>query len=494
MFNRVVQCVAIISFLSMKSQINCQENISNSELCNHCGKSLSQAFIEVAKKGRPSVVHIRCEQGKRGSKNGFESFQDSSPNLFERFQEDLFNKFFGFSGGDNRSPKTNSAPVSSGSGFIVSSDGYIITNHHVVKDAARIIVEKYDDVEKEFEAKLVGCDPNTDIAVLKIECNNLVFLEFADSDKIQVGQWSMAIGHPFRLRDSVTAGVISATNRGDLQISQLEDFIQTDTAMNPGNSGGPLMDLNCKVIGVNTAILSQTGGSIGVGFAVPSNIASMVFEQIKKNGSVDRAFLGVQIQDLNESLCIGFKIKKGTTGALISEVMENSPAASSGLLSGDIVVEFNGDSIKNSKQLYNNLGKLASGNNCEIKIIRDGKFKIVKIVLGSKTKDVSEEGDIIYRLGIIVEQVIPENANKFGVKTDDKGVVITRVFPGSLAEKAGWREGSVIMVVNGDKIISISDLKQSLERSSVKDNLVVLLNYKGRVNFYSIPHPMGSTG
>lgn len=462
----------------------------HAELCEKCGQSLSRSFVAVAKKCRPAVVHIRGEHGRGGPSKSY-PFQGGPSSPFEQFQEELFHRFFGYPENNSKNQSQVPSQMSTGSGFIVSSDGYIVTNHHVVKDATRILVEKFDEIEQEFEAVVVGCDPNTDIAILKIPGENLPFIEFADSDQIEVGQWTIAIGHPFRLRDSVTAGVISATNRGDLQISQLEDFIQTDTTINPGNSGGPLLDLSGKVIGINTAILSRTGGSIGVGFAVPSNIAKMVFEQIRINGIVDRAFLGVQIQDLNDDLCAGFGLKKGTVGALIAEVLPQSSASQAGLETGDVVIEFNGDTIKNTKQLYNSLGKLASGTSCQLKVIRKGKSKKINLLLGSRAKEVSIEGDIIHKLGVVVEQITPETAHQLGVKTDDKGLVITRILPGSLAATVGLHEKSVIMVVNGQKISSISDLKKAIEGANPKERLVVLVNYRGRANFLSIPHPLG---
>lgn len=453
--------------------------------CEYCGQSLSQAFINVAKKCRPAVVHIRVEAGSGSVQN----FSNDSGNPFEQFQEELFNKFFGFPGGGSRGQPQNSYQVSSGSGFIVSPDGYIVTNYHVIKDGSKILVEKYDDGEKQFEAQLIGCDPNTDLAVLKITGEGLPCLEFSDSDQIEVGQWTMAIGHPFKLRDSVSAGVISATHRGDLQISQLEDFIQTDAAINPGHSGGPLVDLSGNVVGVNTAILSKTGGNIGVGFAVPSNIAKMVYLQIKQSGSVDRAFLGVQIQDLSEDLCTGFKLKKGTTGALIAEVVPDSAAAASGLQAGDVVIDFNGEVIKSSKQLYTALGKLPSGTKCDMTILRDGKQKKISLTLGSKAKEASTEGDIIHKLGIFVEQITPENAGKYGVKAEDKGVIVTKVLPGTMAALLGWTPGSVIMVVNGQKVSTVSELKKSLESANPKDRIVILMHNHGRATFHSIPHP-----
>lgn len=458
--------------------------VKDTGACEQCGQSLSQAFVNVAKKCRPAVVHIRVESG-----SGRSHVYGDSGNPFEQFQEGLFNNFFGVPGGASKGQDQNSFQVSNGSGFIVSPDGYILTNYHVIKDGSKIIVEKYDEVEKQFEAVLVGCDPNTDLAVLKINGENLAYLEFFDSDAIEVGQWTMAIGHPFKLRDSVSAGVISATHRGDLQISQLEDFIQTDAAINPGHSGGPLVDLNGKVIGVNTAILSKTGGNIGVGFAVPSNIASMVYLQIKDSGSVDRAFLGVQLQELSEELCAGFRLKKGTAGALITEVVPDSAAATAGLQAGDVVVDFNGELVKSAKQLYTTLAKLPSGAKCDMNILREGKQRKIQLVLGSKVKEISKEGDIIHKLGVIVEQITPENAGKYGIKADEKGVVVTKVLQGSTAAGLGWTPGSVILVVNGQKMTSVDSFKKSLEAANPKDRLVILMHYHGRAAFHSIPHP-----
>lgn len=479
-----------ISNVSMKLAIACGLAVAPlmaQSTCSECGKGLSSAFIDVAKQGRPAVVHIRGEMGGHTPQQ-YEEFSSSPSNPFEQFQEELFQRFFG-APQDRRGLPRGHQGESHGSGFIVTSDGYIVTNHHVIKDATRIVVEKFDEVEKEFEATLVGCDPKTDLAVLKIDATDLPYVEFADSDNLQVGQWSIAIGHPFKLRDSVTAGVISAMHRGDLKISQLEDFIQTDTPINPGSSGGPLFNLDGKVIGVNTAILSRSGGNIGVGFAVPSNIAKMVFEQIKAKGSVDRGFLGVQIQDLSEDLVTGFKLKKGTTGALVAEVVPGSCAESAGLVAGDVVIEFNGDEIKGAKQLYNSIGKIAAGESCKMKVIRSGKTKNISIVLGSKSIESVQEGDVIYKLGVIIEQLTPENAHKYNAKTDEKGVVITRVLPGSIAAMMGWTEGAIILVVNGENVNSVGDVKRVIESASPQDRVVFLMHYHGRASFHSVPHP-----
>ena len=478
--------MAIICASTVTSSIAAGQK--NQDLCPECGNSLSNAFIQVASKGRPAVVHIRGEMGGQVAKP-YEEYSQAPSSPYEQFQDELFQRFFGSPGGDRPGAKRGPQGQSHGSGFIVSSDGYIVTNFHVVKDATRVVVEKYGEVEQEFEATVVGCDPKTDLAILKIDAVDLPFTKFADSDNLQVGQWTIAIGHPFKLRDTVTAGVISAMHRGDLQISQLEDFIQTDTAINPGSSGGPLFNLDGEVIGVNTAILSRSGGNIGVGFAVPSNVAKMVFEQIKINGAVDRGFLGVQIQDLSEDLAAGFKMKKGSTGALIAEVVPGSCAEVSGLQSGDVVIEFEGKEIKGAKQLYQSIGKIPAGTICKMKVIRSGKSKMISITLGSKEVEEVQEGDIVHRLGLLVEQITPENAHKFNAKSDDKGVVITRVLPGSIASIMGWTQGSVILVINGEKVSSVGDVKRIIEKANPKDRLVFLMNFNGKASFYSVPHP-----
>ncbi|OGN61331.1 MAG: hypothetical protein A3F09_00775 [Chlamydiae bacterium RIFCSPHIGHO2_12_FULL_49_11] len=478
---------AVCLTLSFASLGAATESKADLETCEHCAMSLSRAFIAVAKKTRPSVVHIRAEMGQTA--NGFQFNDPNSP--FEQFQDELFHKFFGFPSPQERAPHDTPRQVASGSGFLVSPDGYIVTNYHVVKDATKIVIERYEEENIELEAQLIGIDPNTDIAVLKIAGENFPCLEFGDSDEVQVGEWMLAIGHPFRLRDSVSAGVVSATHRGNLQISQLEDFIQTDASVNPGHSGGPLLNLSSKVVGVNTAILTQSGASHGVSFSVPSNIARMVYEQIRENGSVDRAFLGAYIQDLDENLIEAFHLKKGTSGALIAEIMTDSAAERGGLLRGDIVTHINGQPIRSGKALRLAIMKLPSGSLCKISLLREGKSLQLEVKLGTQAKQVSIEGDAIFRLGITVEQLTPENTHKYRLKTDDQGLVITKVVPNSIAAIAGWHVNDVILVVNGQKMLTIDNLKAVLEKSVSNEKLVFLIHHtqSGRAGFHGVPHP-----
>lgn len=453
--------------------------------CEHCGRGLSSAFVDVVKKCRPSIVYIETKYNPQ-TRNPFSYGPKGDHDPYRQFQDDLLEKFFGVP----RGGQPQERPLGSGTGFIVSEDGYIVTNHHVIKDATEIIVEMYEgSVEKEYKAVLVGCDPKTDIAVIKIEGEKLPYLEFADSNLLEQGQWVVAFGHPLRLRDSVTAGVISAKHRMNLEITQLEDFIQTDASLNPGSSGSPLLDLNGNVVAVNTAIIPPSGKNMGVGFSVPSNIAQMVFEHVKTTGTVNRGFLGVTLQDLTEDLIEGFGLKKGTKGALISSVSKDSAAAAAGIEAGDLIVAFNGSAIKSAKNFMTEVGKLPAGEKCKIKLIRNGKTEHLNVELGSQMPEASEKGDVIHKLGVMVEEIAPGNEQKYHLKSGETGVVITEIVPGSLAHRSGWKEGSVIMVVNGDKIKTVSDLSKALEKSEQGKKFVALLNYKGHSLFTSITTP-----
>jgi serine protease Do len=464
--------------------LGAKEEVKLTGSCNHCGNSLSSANINVVKKCRGAVVYIETKYTKES--NHF-SFNKDNQGYFG-FDEDLLEKFFGFQEGGKAPEKEQ--PKGSGSGFIVSQDGYIITNHHVVKDADQIMVEIYQGEEgKEYKAELVGSDVKTDIAVLKIEEKNLPYLEFADSNELEPGQFVIAIGHPLRLKDTVTAGVISAKNRMNLQITHLEDFVQSDVSLSPGSSGSPLLDLTGKVVAVNTAIIPPSHKNMGVGFSVPSNIALMVFEHIKEKGIVNRGFLGVNIQDLTEDLIEGFGLKKGTKGALISNVTEGSAGEIAGLKQGDLVISFNNEMIKNANAFANHVGKLPAGKKCEIIVLRDGKKLTLNAELGSFIPEIASSGNIIHKIGVTVEEITENNTLKYKMKSGESAVVIKEVIPGSLAYKSGWKEGSIIMVINGEKIKRVEDLVKALEKSNKGKKLVALLNHNGNTLFTSITTP-----
>jgi serine protease Do len=444
---------------------------------------LSSAFVQTVKSCKYGVVSIQAEYGQKNSKNNLnhESFDE-----FERFQEDFFRHFFKPHGQQGKAqPQT-----SQGTGFLVTNDGYIMTNYHVIKNATTIKVELYDNTDVSYTASVVGCDPASDIAVLKIEVKNLTHLKFADSDLIEEGQWSIAIGHPFKMRHSVTSGIISATHRAGLQISQIEDFIQTDASINPGNSGGPLLNLDGEVIGMNTAILSKSGGNIGLGFAIPSNLCSMVFEQIKDKGHVDRAFLGVQIQDLTQDLTEGFGLKSNTKGALIADIVKDSPAQKGGIERGDIVLKFNDKAITNARQLQTSVGKLPSGESCRVLVLRDNKQKLLTLTLGSQNQESkSREGDLIHKIGITVEELRQDNAHKFGLKSSEKGLAITSIKPGSIAQKNRWPLGGVILSVARKPVVKVKDLTKILAGMKAGQKGVVTILFKGHTTFSTFTLP-----
>ena len=446
--------------------------------CSHCGKGLSSAFVDVVKKCRSSVVYIETKYKMAERDRHVESI--------DQFQDEIFRRFFGAPGGGNE--RVERKPViGSGTGFIVSEDGYIVTNHHVVKDASEILVEIYqDDSETEYQAVLVGCDPKTDIAVLKIEEKGLPFLTFANSDELEPGQWIVAIGHPLRLRDSVTAGVISAKHRTNLQITQLEDYVQTDASLNPGSSGSPLLDLEGRVVAVNTAIIPPSSKNMGVGFSVPSKIAEMVYEHVKSTGVVNRGFLGVNIQDLTEDLVEGFGFKKGTKGALISSVAKNSAGELAGLVPGDLITAFNGKKIKSSCNFATEVGKLPAGKKCELEVVRKGEKIKLEAMLGSLVSESAANDDAIVRLGVVVESIAESAREKYQLKNGETGLLIKDIVPGSLAHRSGWKAGSVILVVNGDKIATVEDLKKAIEKTEKGKKLVALLSRDGQSLFTSI--------
>src|SRR5256885_16170393 len=307
----------------------------------------------VGKKVAPSVVNVFTTKTVR----------NPMPEITPFFDDPFFRQFFGQPFGDNegrRQPRTFKER-SLGSGVIVTKDGYILTNNHVVDGADEIKVARDKD-KRQFTAKVIGRDPRTDIAVLKIDAKDLPFITFADSDKLEVGDVVLALGNPFGIGQTVTMGIVSATGRGGMGIEDYEDFIQTDAAINPGNSGGALVDAEGRLIGLNTAILSRSGGSQGVGFAIPANLARSVMDQLIEKGKVERGFLGVGIQDLTPELARQFNVPDNASGALVGEVTEKSAAAEAGLKSGDVITELNGTPVKDSRNLRLMVGRLAPGD------------------------------------------------------------------------------------------------------------------------------------
>ena len=482
-FYKLIFIIAFLAFalgMLAKTFIDKTEILKSKELIAEDGvristeslklaRELSEAFSYVAEKAAPAVVYIETEKVVSIPRNIFP---------FDFFGDEFFKRFFSI-------PKYRQRGA--GSGFIISSDGYIVTNNHVIQGAQKITVKLVDG--RTFKAKIVGTDPFSDIALLKINTNNLPVLKLGNSDLIKVGEWVIAIGNPFGFSHTVTVGVVSAKGRSGIGISDIEDFIQTDAAINPGNSGGPLLNLKGEVIGMNTAIFTRSGGYMGIGFAIPSNIVKTVVEQLKTKGKVERGFLGVYIQDLTPALAkeLGLKVKEG---ALITQVMPDSPAEKAGLKEKDVIISYNGKPVKNASDLKNYVLLTKPGTKVILKIIRNGKEMQLKVKIGNPRKglfvskaEFKNLQEFLENLGLVVDNITPEIAKKLGLSTT-RGVIITEVFPETPADYAGLTPGLIIDEVNRKKIKNLREFYQAL-RPSLKTKKV-LLGIKTRRGRYYI--------
>lgn len=442
-------------------------------------KQISLDFSSVAKKAIPSVVSIKVKGSSKKASNSWGFFDDDNSDS----SEDFLYRFFGFRRKDNEPQETPIAGQASG--FIVSPDGYILTNSHVVKDASEIIVALNDGTE--YPAKLIGQDPNTDIAIVKIEAKNLPYLVLGNSDDLEVGQWVVAIGNPLGLQASLTAGIVSAKGRNNLDLARIEDFIQTDAAINRGNSGGPLLDLESEVIGMNTAIVTNmaTGGYMGIGFAIPSNLLKHVMDELISTGTVSRGFLGVTLQQVDNGLAKAFGLEK-SEGALVAEVSRGSPAEKAGLKQGDVIIKYNNQSVNSIASLRNAVSLMKPGAQINLTILRDGKTIQVPVDIGLYPKEqtlvtLAKEN----KYGFDVANLTPEIAQSLGFH-EDKGVVITKVDPNSSAAWAGIKKGSLIIAVNQKKVSNIDEFNQALESTEKNKPLLLLLKQGDAVRFVSL--------
>jgi len=434
----------------------------------------SKAFSEIAKTISPVVVNISTTK----------IVKREAPSFFD----DPFFNFFGPSN-DFSFPK-KWKEQSLGSGVIVSSDGYIITNDHVIEQAEEIKVTLYD--KKSFKGKIVGSDPKTDIAVIKINADSLPTAAWADSDKLQVGEFVLAIGNSFGLSHTVTMGIISAMGRVSVGITDYEDFIQTDAAINPGNSGGPLVNIKGEVIGINTAIFSKTGGYQGIGFAVPSNLVRSVMEDLIKYGKKTRGWLGVSIQRLTPELAEKFGIKD-SNGALVGDIVKGSPAEKAGLLRGDIILEYSGKKVKDADSLRNTVAQTKAGSQVNIKILRKGKEYNLSAAITESPKEPGEakvepapqdavRGEALAGLEVI--ELTKDIAQQLGLNRGEKGVVILKVENGSAAEEAKLRKGDVIQEIDNKKVTNINDFNK-IASAIRTDATVLLFINRGGQKFYT---------
>ncbi|MBI5076088.1 MAG: DegQ family serine endoprotease [Nitrospirae bacterium] len=435
----------------------------------------SKAFSEIAGSISPSVVNISTTKVMK---------REAGPSLEDPFF-DLLNPFRNF-----KMPK-KWKEQSLGSGVIVSADGYIITNNHVVEQADEIRVTLFD--KRSFKAKIIGADTKTDIAIVKIEADNLRAAQWGDSDKLQVGEFVLAIGNPYGLSHTVTMGIISAVGRANVGIADYEDFIQTDAAINPGNSGGPLVNIRGELIGVNTAIFSRSGGYQGIGFAVPSNMTRLVMNQLVDKGKVTRGWLGVTIQELTPELSQKFGLKS-EKGALVGDIAKGSPAEKSGMKRGDIILEYNGKKISDVGNLRNMVAQSKVGSEIPITILRGGKEYAVKVLIVELPKDIAEaapgnvpeDSNFEGLSGLTAMELSREIARQLGLHKDEKGVVVVRVETGSPAEEAGIRKGDVIQEIDRKRIEGLNDYNKAVAGIKPGDAALLFVNRGGKKFYVTI--------
>lgn len=423
------------------------------------GGSVITSFAPVVKQVSPSVVTISTTQkGKRVQMRG------------NPFMEDPFlNRFFGGPMGPGQREFRTPDRQGLGSGVIVSKDGYILTNNHVVEDADEVQVQLADS-RREFVAKVVGTDPKSDIAVLKVDAADLPALVLGDSDHIEIGDLVLAVGNPFGIGQTTTMGMVSAKGRGNMGLDY-EDFIQTDAAINPGNSGGALVDVKGRLIGINTAIISRTGGNQGIGFAVPVNLARSVMESLVENGRVIRGFLGVNIQNVDQDLARAFKLEEAR-GALVAQVTPDSPAEKAGVRDGDVIVEFDGQAIRDSRQLKNIVGQTKPNAKVPLTVMRDGRTRELTATLKELPGDQQLAGrsgetshDTERLAGVAVTDLDGAARRQLELPKSVNGALVTAVEPDSPAAKAGLREGDVILEIDREEVTSAADAVKLADRS-----------------------------
>jgi serine protease Do len=439
-------------------------------------RNTSKAFSSIAKQVTPAVVAVKVEKVIASNTEMF-----NTP-----FDDEFFRRFFGpqFSprGQQPRSEKREGQ----GSGFIISADGYILTNNHVVADVDKITVVLKDG--RKLDAKVIGTDDKSEVALIKVEAKDLPIVELGDSDELEVGEWVIAIGNPFGLSETVTVGVVSAKGRQvGIMDGGYEDFIQTDAAINPGNSGGPLLNIDGKVVGINTAIITQSGGYMGVGLAIPINMARQIKDQLMATGKVERGYIGVTMnpEGLTQELAESFGLDKNV-GVLVTEVEPESPADKSGLKQGDVILKMNGKEVRSNESLRNTISLMAPGTKIKLMIFRDGKEKEVSVEVGSlsKSKFGMEMSDTGKKLGLGVVPINSNTARQMNIK-GEQGVVVAEVTPNSPAEEAGIEPGMVILSVNRVYVNTVAEFNQALEESA-KTKKAVLLVKTGRFSQYVV--------
>ena len=439
-------------------------------------RKTSKAFSGVAKQATPAVVAVQVRTKIQPRSMGFGS---GSP-----FDDDFFERFFGRRSPGRQQPSEPQYQVGQASGFIISNDGYILTNNHVIEDADEITVvmsggQKYEDV------KLIGSDDKSDVALLKIEdVENLPYLELGDSDELEIGEWVIAIGNPFGLTETLTVGVVSALGRKIGGDDVYQDFIQTDAAINPGNSGGPLLNLDGKVIGINSALITGDQGYMGIGLAVPVNMAKSVKKQLIETGGVQRGYVGIGMQNIVPEMVEFFNLED-SKGALVTRVIEDGPADKAGLKKDDVIIKIGDKKVDDTQDVFNIIGFTVPETEVEFFIIRNGKEKKVVVKVGSKAEsELAESSDLSKKFGLTVRTIDEEMADQYKAE-EGIGVVVVEVKSGSPAAQAGIRKGMVILEVNRSEVHDVGEFNEAIEESAESKKALLLVK-TGRYGQYVV--------
>jgi len=444
-------------------------------------RQMGKAFSTIAEQASPAVVALTVQRSASRDSQMYRQSPFGNP-----FEEDLF-EFFRRRSPQQRSPQRRETERAQGSGFIISPDGYILTNNHMVGGAEQVDIVLSDG--REFKAKIIGTDEATDVAVVKIDAEGLPFLEFADSDKLEVGEWVVAIGNPMGLSHTVTAGIVSAKGRSLslLGPASIENFIQTDAAINFGNSGGPLLNLDGKVVGMNTAIYGASG-NIGLGFAIPINLAGHAYRQLRDGGKIERGFLGIEFKELAPQLAASLGLEEDTKGVAISNVVEDSAADKAGLERYDVIVELDGEPVVKGNEFLNRVAILSPGTKVQVVVLRDGRRKNFTITLGKRPSMEELAGgppaETIEELGFTVANLTRDVSEQYGYE-DESGVIVTSVVQGSEAAELLITAGSLIKEVNRQKVRNTDEFYEQIKQAKTKGAALLLIK-RGRTTFLAL--------
>jgi serine protease Do len=470
----VFTIVGIVVGLTLSSNFDIQtkgysDDVNVSEEAVQALTRVSDAMVKLVAAVRPSVVNISTTRTVRRQQQGPGFFNDP---FFRRFFGDKFTRPF-------QQPQEEQR-TSLGSGVIVDDSGYILTNNHVVQNAEEITVTLWD--KREFKGEIIGTDPKTDLAVVRIETNGLKTATWGDSDALKVGELVVAVGSPYGLSQTVTSGIVSAKGRANVRIADYEDFIQTDAAINPGNSGGPLINTRGEVVGINTAIFSTTGGYQGIGFSIPSNMARAVMESLIKEGKVTRGWLGVTIQPITKELADQFGLDNDE-GSLVSDVVQGSPAEQAGLKRGDIIMEYRGKKMGNPTELRNAVASTPPGTEAKLGVVREGKKKTLIVSIGELPEDISAflRGADNALVEVQVQDITPEIRRSLGISEKVEGVVVT--FAG---EDTGLRRGDVVLEINRTPVTGVEEYGEIVSQIGAESDILLLVYREGGVFYMTI--------